>query len=271
MHHVIIPQDDLLRKHILSFNTLIEFDSNIPLSYYAFPQRGITMGFFKKSDITFIRNEIVISRNPFAKPKALLLGKYLGPLKITYQCHVEKISIHFDETGVNQFFENYFTCFAKNIIQIVELTVLKLDPVKLFSSLTFDRIAYLEEYLLRNFNPSTINHIEKVISMIWEFPSIPLCDLANHNFTTERTINRWCHKYVGCSISDFKRIVKFRKTTSQSFKDTEQRLTDLCLDNGYFDSSHFYKHIKQTTGFNPKYFFQNVKKFGLENHIYIKQ
>ena len=121
MHNIIIPKSKLLRKYILSFNVLNREETENGLTYYGFPQRGITIGFFKHAQIKIDNNELIISKDENQKPKVILLGKYINSLKVTYTDFVEKISIHFTEIGIHYFFRDYFKNFAPKIVQFIDL------------------------------------------------------------------------------------------------------------------------------------------------------
>ena len=210
-----------------------------------------------------------VDKNLSESPKLVLLGKLLNPLKICYSNHVEKISIHFTETGINYFFSDYFQKIPKETIQVVDLKVLNIDPDKLFNEDIHKGLAYLESYLLNRIKSIDLGQTEKAISLIWKNPSIQTKELAYLVALTEKTLNRRFQKYVGCKTSEFKRIVRFKKTLADHFGSNPGNLTELCHNNDYYDAPHFYKQIIETTSFTPKVFFKNIKKMGLEDHVYI--
>ncbi len=268
LHQIILPKSELLKKYIVSFNVLNKFEQPKSIIYHAFPQRGTTIGVFENSQIEIDKKEIIISKNP-SNPKIIFLGKYLRPLKIKYKGHVKKISIHFTETGINYFFPNYYLTLGKNDIQIVNASDLSIDSNILFSKNVDERINYLEAYLLDKFNTINIKKIEAAIKLLSKNPSLQTKELAQQIFMNEKTLNRQFKKYVGCTTTEFKHIIRFKKTTEDYFNTTHKNLIQLCYDNDYYDASHFYKQITKTTNFNPKKFFKNIQKMGLENHIYI--
>ena len=131
------------------------------------------------------------------------------------------------------------------------------------------QIQFLESFLLQQFRFIALNIVEKAITLIWENPSIQTKILAQELFVAEKTLNRRFQKYVGCTTSHFKRIVRFKKVMNDYFDAPSKSLVKICYENNYYDPSHFYKQITQTTNFNPKVFFEKVQKKGLENHVYI--
>lgn len=269
MHDIIIPKSELLKKYILSFNVLKEAAAKNGLSYYGFPQRGISIGFLKQAQIEINNNGLTISKNEGQKPKAILLGKYVNPLKLTYTDFVEKISIHFTEVGINYFFRDYFKKFAPKTVQAIDLEKFNEKLGGVFLVDKTQQIQYLESFLLQQYRFIALNTVEKAIALIWENPFIQTKILAQELFVAEKTLNRKFQKYVGCTTSNFKRIVRFKKVMSDYFDASSKSLVKICYKNNYYDPSHFCKQIIQTTNFNPRIFFEKVQKKGLENHVYI--
>lgn len=195
----------------------------------------------------------------------------MQPLTITYQDFVEEMCVNFNETGVNYFFQNYFSIVESNLIQVLDGKDLLLDSEKLFSKNDEESISYIENFLIEKFSFQSISNIEKAIEIINNDSIIKIKEVADEVFMTEKTLNRQFQKYVGCTLSKYKKIVKFRNTVAAHFNDSSLNLTELCLENDYFDSPHFNKEIKKIANFNPKNFFKKVKANGLQAYPYVFQ
>lgn len=146
---------------------------------------------------------------------------------------------------------------------------LKWEYTKLFSENKNQNLENLENYLLQLYRPIAISNVENAIRIVNENPSFQTSELAKKVFLTEKTLNRQFQKYVGCTISKYKQIVKFRNTIDDYFGNRSQNLTALCHKNDYFDSPHFNKEIKKIAHFNPKDFFKNVTANGRDAYPYI--
>ncbi|MDF1699356.1 MAG: helix-turn-helix domain-containing protein [Saprospiraceae bacterium] len=269
MHNFYIPQSDLLSDNVISINTLKEFKDN--LTYYAFPPKGDTIGFFEESDILINDNEIIISKNKKSTPKTIFIGKHARLLKIRYKTHVKKISVHFKEFTINHFFKNYFELFGNNEkIKVIESKKLGIDSSALFNPTNQEDFSYLENYLKNNFKITPAVKVRRIISLIEDHPTISISEISNTVYLTERTINRHFHKYMGCSVADYKRIVRFNKIVSDKLSNTGKKLKDLSIEEEFYDYSHLHKFIKNITNSCPRKFFSQIQNLGMGDRIYIK-
>lgn len=264
MYETVVPKTELLQKSIISIDVLRESGHAFPLKYYAFPQKGTTIVLLKNTDIAISDTEIRFSKSKINQVKILFLGKYLSPLKLVYEEFVAEIALNFSETGIHYYFPK-----VSNKNHIFDLEELKWEYTKLFSENKNQNLENLENYLLQLYRPIAISNVENAIRIVNENPSFQTSELAKKVFLTEKTLNRQFQKYVGCTISKYKQIVKFRNTIDDYFGNRSQNLTALCHKNDYFDSPHFNKEIKKIAHFNPKDFFKNVTANGRDAYPYI--
>jgi len=269
-HQIVLPKSDVLKEYIQSFNILKEFASDQKsITYYTFPQSGTDISFFKASRIHISENEIEISSDPSQKPVAVFLGKYLTPLKVRYKGYVQKIAVHFTDTGVNYFFPNFYSTSGKKNIQSFSLEILDVDHEMLFSKDPLKGIEYLETYLLDKYISISIPFVERALQLLKEDLSIQTKKLAQQLLINEKTLTRRFKKHIGCTISEYKRITRFKRTAKNYFDSSHENLIQLCYDNGYYDASYFYKQIRKTALLNPKEFFKNIRRIGSKNRVYI--
>lgn len=270
LNRVYVPKSAMLRKYVASFNVFnYRALSEKAITYYAFPQSGTEVVFFNSANLFIQDNEIEISNDPSADAQILFLGKYLSPLKVTYKSYVQKISIHFTETGVINFFSNYYSNFAKEILQYRPSIDLGIDSDQLFSHKTEKGLAYLESYLLSIYSSNSMPAIEKATEIFKQDTSISIEELAERLNLNKKTFSRQFKKHVGCTTTEFKRITRFKKTARSYFDGAHKNLLDLGHANGYYDASDFYRQIRRNTSYGPKEFFRNVKKIGPKNRMYI--
>jgi len=266
MYETFVPKTDLHQKHIVSIDVLRELGNEFPLKYYAFPQKGNTIVILKDADVEISETEIRFSKSQSPQFKIVFLGKYVQPIKLVYEEFVEEIAVNFSETGIHYYFPK-----ISNGQFILDGNTLNWDVSKLFSEGVTSNVEQLENYFNQLYRPLSIQDIEKAIEIIRQNPSIQTVVLSKMVFLTEKTLNRKFQKYVGCTISKFKQIVKFRNTINDYFRDQSQNLTALCYKNDYFDSPHFNKEIRKIASFNPKDFFKNVTANGRDAYPYIFQ
>lgn len=267
MYAITYPKSTITQRHIVNYDRLQKFDSETPLRYFAFPQKGVTLFILKNAVVTSLGNAITISKSTKETLTVVLLGKYRSPLLMTYLDFVEEVAINFNETGIHYFFSNHWS--GSELLTTFEGHSLGLDAEQLFSGDADESQVYLEDYLINRYSDKDISAVEKAIFLINRDPGDSLPAIAQQVFLSEKTLNRQFQKYVGCTISTYKSITRFRNTISTYFENNTLSLTELCLENNYFDSPHFYKQMKKIAHFNPKDFFNKVKANGLGAYPYI--
>ncbi len=267
MYKIIYPESDITKRHIVNYDQLQEFDSKLPLKYFVFPQKGRTVFVLKNARVESEGNHITISKSEEENFKVVFLGKYTHPLLFTYLNFVPEIAINFNETGINYFFPDFRS--RNELFTVFDGTLIDLDAEKLFNNDNETAGKYLDDYLIGRYSGLEISAIEKAVEMVNADCKQAVAAIAGQVCLTEKTLNRQFQKYVGCTISKYKSIVRFRKTLETHFKNDQLSLTELCLENNYFDSPHFYKEIKKIASFNPKDFFNKVKANGLGAYPYV--
>lgn len=268
MHKTITPQSKLLQKFILSFNVLEDFSQH-GNDYCIFPKKGITILFTRHAQIDIKEDNIHLSKNTQSESKMLIAGRYLKGLNISYSQHVQEIAIQFTELGVNYFFPDYFSMLSQKGMHTRSLIDFGMNESLLFEQSMDKRIEYLENHLLNIYKPLNIQGLEKAVDLINSNPSIQTKDIAKQVFIGCKTLNRHFTKYMGCTSTEFKNVVKFRNAVNEFFNMNSKNLTELSYNNDYFDSSHFYKQINKITKLSPKDFFNQVQKSCSNQYPYI--
>ncbi len=77
---------------------------------------------------------------------------------------------------------------------------------------------------------------------------------------TERHIRRLFEKYIGISPILFKRIMRYQKTLRALNVDPKQDLSNLAVEQGYYDQPHFIKEFKRFQGVTPTEFIRSLNK-----------
>lgn len=80
-------------------------------------------------------------------------------------------------------------------------------------------------------------------------------ELAHYFNLSERQFERKFKEYSGLSPKRFMRIVRFAKACDHYGDSHETSLTEIALNCGYYDQSHFIKDFKTFSGYEPSQFF----------------
>ncbi|WP_212005686.1 helix-turn-helix domain-containing protein [Chitinophaga sp. HK235] len=112
---------------------------------------------------------------------------------------------------------------------------------------------FLETRLSRHYNaqPPVFQAIQTVIR---SRGLIRVKQLAQDHFLSERQFERQFLQYAGFSPKLFSRIVRFHAAINQ-YGPTPPSLTQIALECGYYDQSHFIHDFREFSGEHPKTFF----------------
>lgn len=78
-----------------------------------------------------------------------------------------------------------------------------------------------------------------------------LGDIQKELFVTERTFQRLFESHVGTSPRMYSRICQFHAALQQLGRQQFSKLSDVALDNGYADQSHFIRAFREFTLLSP--------------------
>jgi len=76
-------------------------------------------------------------------------------------------------------------------------------------------------------------------------------------YITERTFERRFNKEIGVTPKQFASIIQFSSSMNKLTEDDFCKLTDIGLDSGYADQSHFIRTFKKHTGKTPSNFLKS--------------
>ncbi|MEO0897981.1 MAG: helix-turn-helix domain-containing protein [Bacteroidota bacterium] len=103
------------------------------------------------------------------------------------------------------------------------------------------------------------NHVQQAISLILKKKgNVRLSDLYETLHITERTFERKFMAEVGLTPKQFCKIIQFQNCLNQLNQATFDRLTDIGMDSGFSDQSHFTRTFKKYTGQTPSYYLQQM-------------
>lgn len=101
----------------------------------------------------------------------------------------------------------------------------------------------------KNSRPDWLDKVLELLNDSWNEP-ISLKDLAEAANVYPTTVSKHFPKYVSCTLGEYRRRLKVEKSLS-IIKNSNQSLTEIALQCGFADHSHFTRTFKQLTGFLP--------------------
>lgn len=78
-----------------------------------------------------------------------------------------------------------------------------------------------------------------------------LSQLPGRLHITQRTFQRLFRKYVGVSATEYRRICQFRQSFQQVRSRRFDKLSDVAMDNGFADQSHFVRSFREFSDVTP--------------------
>lgn len=125
------------------------------------------------------------------------------------------------------------------------------EQVALVSQLMLELIA------LHNIPPN--DQIQQAIALILKHNGqIKIKDVLNKIYLTERTFERNFMAQVGLSPKQFAKIIQFQCSLHQLNQNNFKKLTEVGLDSGFTDQSHFIRAFKKYTGQTPSYYLKQL-------------
>ncbi len=139
---------------------------------------------------------------------------------------------------------------GKNLEKVIKKIFTITNPLK-----QIELISWYLSGIVKAKSGLTDQKIQSAFNLIIEYEGkIPIKNVAEHLFITERTLQRGFLKYVGLSPKQFAKIIQFKPSLKQISNKTFPKLTEVGLENGYADQSHFIKNFKRFTGKTPSRF-----------------
>lgn len=267
MYEIFKPKSEHLRKYIQEI-TVLDENEIFPKEYFAFPHNIGVIVFFHNSKIDYKSNTLEIDRIQTNSRSVFSIGKYIEPLFVRYKHFVNEIAINFTPTGLNYFFDKNFSDIANLPFQEIRDSEINEFSKLLFESNKEDRIEILELFLEQRFREKNLHLVEQVIFKIEGDKSLKFKEICKELNVSERNINRLFHKYIGCSPKDYKKIIRFRGTI-KDYNKKVSNLTQICLENDYYDSPHFTKEFKRLTNKKPTEYFKQLAFISKKKYPYI--
>jgi AraC-like DNA-binding protein len=118
-----------------------------------------------------------------------------------------------------------------------------------------ERLSMITDYLVRQrrqIKQQEIMHVVQTIINKQGDVSIP--DLSAQFFRSHRQFERTFKEQTGFTAKTFSRIVRFNSLLQRP-RNTQRPLTEIALDFGYYDQSHFIHDFKSFSGYKPGTYF----------------
>lgn len=258
----------ILSKYIKNY-FIVETDNStdyMPVER-VYPSGHATMVFHYGSPSKFQKK----NSSKYIEPNLVICGQQTNYYDLSLSGQTGMILIVFRPHGVKFFFNFPITELLNENFSLQDL--IKNEAVeledKLFNSPNNkQRVIHLENFLVKRLitygkglavRNNEFERVEHAIKTIENSKGkIKAQDIAHEVCLGIKQFERSFSKYVGVNPKKFASIVRFQNVLQINSKD-KRSLSQIAIDNGYYDQSHFIHDFKSLTGLTPKAFFINKK------------
>lgn len=115
------------------------------------------------------------------------------------------------------------------------------------------------EVRLKNARAEFANICSSIRMLSNAYSGVSVKSLAESNFLSTRQFERRFKEFSGFNPKLFLRIARFNSLLNKNFRN--KLLTQIALEYGYYDESHFIHDFQQFSGCNPKEYFKQDIRF----------
>lgn len=179
-----------------------------------------------------------------------------------------------DVQGPYQFIVVQLYPFASKYLLNIDPKILNDDCYDLLQNKQVDLQNYHQKLIKANSIPTQMHILSDLITDLIEAHAVPkndaiqqaisiiieqkgqlkIQDVLKQIYLTERTFERNFSAQVGLSPKQFARIIQFQFSLGQLNASNLPKLTQIGLDSGFADQSHFIRTFKKYTGQTPSFY-----------------
>jgi AraC-like DNA-binding protein len=250
----------ILRKYINNY-FIVEIDNPIDFlpNDRVYPCGYATMVFHYGSPSKFQKK----NSSKYIEPNLVICGQQTNYYDLSLSGKTGMILVVFRPHGVKSFFNFPITELLNENLSLQDLIyneAVELED-KLFNSPNNNRrIIHLENFLVKRLiHNNEFDRVEHAIKMIENSKGqIKAQNIAQEVCLGIKQFERTFSKYVGIAPKKFASIIRFQNVIQMNSKG-KRSLSQIAVDNGYYDQSHFIHDFKSLTGLTPKAFFNDKK------------
>jgi len=221
------------------------------------------------TNITFMLNGSLKDRNNIPI-KEEVFAVCTTPIKLKQCENIEMIIIQLHTYGLNFFSNIPSNKLINNSLSLVDIFSLQeignIKDLLYFASTTQAKISILEDFLLQKIDLKKMSkQIYYAHYLINQNSAISMDKLSELLCVTPRGLRKMFQRYYGMSPKFYVKIKRFNKSINQITLNTNNSLTNIALNCGYYDQAHFNKDFKIFTSISPGNF---IKKKATINDFY---
>ncbi|MFD0864042.1 helix-turn-helix domain-containing protein [Sungkyunkwania multivorans] len=259
------PQNKISSKYIDAYYFLKSDEEKFDESFTHYPHYRTTLNIYNRSKVEIFENKRIISFDSENDVVTVFTNNISTAKQAVLRGPFDIIGILFKPLGINQFTrDDFLSKFDHPVVVFNNFWSGHVNDLSnVFNENSNDKkVLLLDELLLKLYNPLNEERLSKIVQKILDSKgAIKVKELEVLFTVNRRTLLRLFKTYLGCSISEFKRVTRFRNTIdSYQNSPTRTSFTELCYDNNYYDQSDFINHFKSLSGEIPKEVLPKITK-----------
>jgi len=258
-------QSQVLSKHIDSYYFLKSDEEKFNEEFTHYPHYRTTLNIYNKSKVEIINSNRSVSFDSDGKMTTVFTNNVSTAKQASVHGPFDIVGILFKPLGINQFSSSSFISSLEHSVCILNTFWLdnENDLLNVFIEQSNDKkVLLLDQILLKLYEPIDEPRLSKIIeSILFSKGSIRVNEIEAKFNINRRTLLRLFKSYLGCTISEFKQVIKFRNAIDSYQKnELKTSFTELSYNNNYYDQSDFINHFKSLAGEIPKEVLSKITK-----------
>lgn len=254
-----LPKNEVLQKHIEHYHTLNYEEKNIKQEVFLYPHYLHHLFLQDRFSTTFSDNKLTYQEYFPRKMHFNILGRFTKPILANLNGQIKALTIVFKPAGINFFCDKTLDELAPDIHAEFHEWNSHADELReLLYCQNIDELTdKLETVLLSLYRPFDNELLFATLSLLHsDFTKYNVEEIARQLKVNRKTLLRLFKKHIGLSITDYRRILRFREAL-KNYPMTPN-LTKLAYECFFCDQSHFIKDFQKLTGESPKKVFDEA-------------
>lgn len=195
------------------------------------------------------------------QPRSVVISQTRRFVEIKSVGPVGLLSVRFQPWGACHFFDSPISEFADRQISAEELwggIAIKVQQRLADCSSSSERVGLVEAFLTEQLSTRKKRNLEQPVRAIWRHQGqVSVPTLCQELGVGERSLQRMFSEGIGMSPKAFARLSRFLFTCARLRRRQEGCvLSEIGVDSGYYDQSHFNADFKTFSGMTPAQFLQ---------------
>lgn len=257
MKFTLAKPTEQLRKYIKQYWFLEAENWENISEQYIYPEGNSELMFHYGTEF----NANFIGQNPVKQTKDLFCSQKISTVIVKPLGPIGVLAVTFTPYGASVFFNLPFNELINTNISISDIMGDKITWLKnaiIEAESNQKRILIIEEFFKKSIIEKNLFEIEALrlgfAGLKKYIPVFSVDDFANASCMSFRQLDRVFKKRIGLSPKQYLKIARLNFAIAFMKTPSKNKLTNIAIDSGYYDQSHFTNDFQSIVGISPKKF-----------------